>query len=87
MVAQVKSEDKQVGRWIEPWAEESPQRRSIDAELPEDDVARRIDRAVEMFLDLEGLERSYAGRGHPANPPRLLLKTAGWGRCWRVTAA
>lgn len=74
MVPQVKSEDKQAGRWIEPWAEESPQRRSIDAELPEDDVARRIDRAVEMFLDLDDLERSYAGRGHPAYPPRLLLK-------------
>ena len=74
MVAQVKSEDKQAGRWIEPWAEESPQRRSIDAELPEDDVARRIDRVVEMFLDLKGVERSYAGRGHRAYPPRLLLK-------------
>jgi hypothetical protein len=74
MVAQVKSEDKQVGRWIEPWTEESPEWRSIDAELPEDDVARRIDQAVEMFLDLEGLERSYAGRGYPAYPPRLLLK-------------
>jgi len=75
MVAQVKSDDKQAGRWIEPpCPPQSPEWRSIDAELPEDDVARRIDQAVEMLLDLDGLERSYAGRGHPAYPPRLLLK-------------
>jgi hypothetical protein len=64
MVAQSNTEDKVAGRWREPpCTEQSPQWRSIDAELPEDDVARRIDQAVEMFLDLDGLERSYAGTG------------------------
>ncbi len=81
------AEDQRAGRWIEPpWTEASPEWLAIDAELPEDDVARRIDRAVEMFLEMDDLERSYARRGHRGYPPRALLKVVlyakhrGWNR-------
>ena len=94
MVAQVRpegklveAEDKQTGRWIEsPWTEGSPAWLAIDAELPEDDVARRIDRAVEMFLEMDDFEQTYARRGRRGYPPRALLKVMlyakhrGWNR-------
>lgn len=84
---QVESEDKRAGRWIEPsWTEASREWLAIDAELPEDDVARRIDRAVEMLLQMDDFEQRYARRGHRGYPPRALLKVVlyakhrGWNR-------
>lgn len=84
---QVESQGKQAGRWIRPpWTEASPEWRAIDDELPEDDLARRIDRAVDMFLNLDEFERQYARRGHRGYPPRALLKVVlyakrrGWNR-------
>jgi transposase len=75
MVASSNTEGKDSGRWVASlWSEQSPPWQEIDADLPADDVARQIDEAVEMFLDLSGLEQSYAGRGHRAYPPRPLLK-------------
>lgn len=84
---QVESEDKRAGRWIEPpWTETGPEWLAIDAELPEDDVARQIDRAVEMLLPMDDFEQRYARRGHRGYPPRALLKVVlyakhrGWNR-------
>jgi hypothetical protein len=72
---QVERKDEPLRRWIEPpWNEASPEWLAIDAQLPADDVARKIDRAVEMFLNLDRFERSYACRGYRGFPPRLLLK-------------
>ncbi len=87
MVASINTERKDSGRWVEsPWSEKSPQWQEIDAELPSDDVARWVDQAIETFLDLSELERSYAGHGRRAYPPRPLLKVVlyashhGWHR-------
>lgn len=84
---QVESQDKRAGRWIEArWTEASPEWRAIDADLPKDDVARQIDRAVDMFLNLDEFEQQYARRGHRGYPPRALLKLVlyakhrGWNR-------
>jgi hypothetical protein len=75
MVAPRSTEGKDAERWIRPpWNEQSPAWREIDAELPANDVARRIEEAVDLFLDLGAMERSYAGRGHRPYPPRPLVK-------------
>lgn len=84
---QVDSKNKRAGRWIEPpWTEASPEWHAIDDELPENDVARQIDRAVDMLLNLDDFEQCYARRGHLGYPPRALLKVVlyakhrGWNR-------
>lgn len=84
---QVKWEIKRAGRWIEPpWTEASPEWQAIDDDLPENDVARQIDRAVDMFLNLDDFEQCYARRGYLGYPPRALLKVVlyakrrGWNR-------
>jgi len=58
-----------------PWNESSPQWQQIDARLPADHLARRINEMVDQ-LDLSRLFRSYDGRGSKAHRPDLLLKMA-----------
>lgn len=57
-----------------PWTRQSPAWKQIDARLPEDHLARRVDRCVDRYLDLSDFERQYGRRGSPAYPPVLLLK-------------
>jgi transposase len=56
-----------------PWTKSSGPWRRIDAQLPEDHLARQIDQAVEL-LDLTPLFASYLGVGKEAVRPDLLLK-------------
>lgn len=56
-----------------PWTMKSTPWRRIDAQLPEDHLARQIDQAVE-WLDLTLLFASYLGVGKEAIRPDLLLK-------------
>ena len=56
-----------------PWDRDSPDWQRLDAKLPADHLARRIDQAVEG-LDLTGLCNAYAGKGSQAHRPDLLLK-------------
>jgi transposase len=56
-----------------PWNRESEDWLRLDERLPQDHLARRIDRAVEM-LNLEPLYGLYLGVGKKASRPDLLLK-------------
>jgi len=56
-----------------PWTRQSDDWCRIDDRLPEDHLARRIDRAVE-HLELSRLFDSYLGVGKKAYRPDLLLK-------------
>lgn len=56
-----------------PWNRESEDWLRLDERLPQDHLARRIDRAVEM-LDLEPLYKLYYGVGRKACRPDLMLK-------------
>jgi transposase len=56
-----------------PWTRNSAPWRQIDAQLPEDHLARQIAQAVEL-LDLTPLFASYLGVGKEAVRPDLLLK-------------
>jgi transposase len=60
--------------WIEPpWAEDGPERVAIDADLPADHPARRIDELVAM-LDLSTLYETYTGSGTRPYRPELMLR-------------
>lgn len=56
-----------------PWTEESEDWQALDEGLPDDHLARRVSRAVEM-LNLAPLFESYLGAGKKALRPDLLLK-------------
>jgi transposase len=56
-----------------PWTEESEELQAIDQRLPDEHLARCVDRAIAM-LDLEPLFDSYLGAGKKALRPDLLLK-------------
>ncbi len=56
-----------------PWDETSLAWREIDARLPADHLARKIN-FIAGQLDLGVLFESYAGRGSQAHRPDLLLK-------------
>jgi transposase len=55
-----------------PWQPQHPQRLAIEAELPQDHIARFIDQAVRQ-LDLEPLFADYGGTGSLPHPPDRLL--------------
>ncbi len=62
------------GRFAEPpWNESSPQWQQIDARLPADHLAHRMNEVIDQ-LDLSSLFGSYDGRGSKAHRPDLLLK-------------
>ena len=67
--------DKEVAsRFAEtPWTKEAEDWIRIDERLPEDHLARRIDRAIDL-LALAPLVDSYLGVGRKAYRPDLLLK-------------
>lgn len=66
-------ETKPVLRFAEPpWNEQSEPWRQIDAQLPQDHLAREI-RQTMTHLDLTALYASYAGRGKVPHRPDLLL--------------
>jgi transposase len=56
-----------------PWTRSTPAWLTLDAQLEDDHLARRIDQGVDR-LDLTPLLRSYAGRGCRPAPPGLMLK-------------
>ncbi len=56
-----------------PWTKDSPEWKRLDAELPEDHVARRMVAAVEL-LDLRPLFASYRLGGSDALRPDLMLR-------------
>src|SRR3982751_770186 len=56
-----------------PWDRNSPEWQRLDAKLPPDHLARRIDQAVDG-LNLTDLFKAYAGKGSRAHRPDLLLK-------------
>lgn len=56
-----------------PWTQDSEEWQALDQHLPENHLARCIDRAIEM-LDLGPLFDSYLGVGKKALRPDLLLK-------------
>lgn len=56
-----------------PWSHQSPEWQAIDAELPDDHVARRISEGVDE-LELSDLEDSYQGQGGRPYSPKLMLK-------------
>lgn len=56
-----------------PWDRNSPEWQRLDAKLPADHRARRIDQAVDG-LDLTDLFNAYAGKGSLAHRPDLILK-------------
>ena len=55
-----------------PWNDQSAPWRQIDAQLPQDHLAREIREAM-MHLDLTALYASYAGRGKVPHRPDLML--------------
>jgi transposase len=62
------------GRFAKPvWTKSSPSWQEIDARLPSEHLARRIDWLVDR-LDVRMLFASYDGRGSRAHRPDLLLK-------------
>ena len=66
--------NRAIGRFIDPtWNEQSEEWLQLDARLPPDHLARRIDRVVQC-LDLTPLIDSYAGVGRKALPPDLMVK-------------
>src|SRR3569623_271281 len=73
MVRLTAAGDKLEGFAPTPWTTESEEWQAIDRRLPEDHLARRVARAVEM-LDLAPLWASYLGVGKKALRPDLLLK-------------
>ena len=52
---------------VPPWTVDTPQWQAIEATLPPDHLARRIEQAVGM-LDLTPLYNTYTGRGRVAHP-------------------
>jgi len=56
-----------------PWDETSADWQAIDQRMPEEHVAREIDRAVEQ-LDLRAVYATYQGRGSPPVRPDLMVK-------------
>lgn len=58
---------------VPPWTVDTPQCQAIEATLPPDHLARRIEQAVGM-LDLTPLYNTYTGRGRVAHPPDVMLK-------------
>ena len=56
-----------------PWDRHSPDWQRLDAKLPADHLARRVDRAVAQ-LDLRAVFAAYAGTGSHAHRPDLILK-------------
>ena len=65
MVRLTAAGDKLEGFAPTPWTTESEEWQAIDRRLPEDHLARRVARAVEM-LDLAPLWASYLGVGKKA---------------------
>jgi len=66
--------NRAIGRFIDPTRnEQSEEWLQLDARLPADHLARRIDRVVQC-LDLTALIESYAGVGRKAYPPDLMVK-------------
>ena len=66
--------NRRTGQWIEtPWTESMPEWTTIENDLPDDHLARWIDRLVEA-LDLTQLYETYGGRGSAAYRPDLMLK-------------
>jgi hypothetical protein len=55
-----------------PWNDQSAPWRQIDAQLPQDHLAREIREAM-IHLDLTALYASYAGRGKVPHRPDLML--------------
>ena len=55
-----------------PWNDQSAPWRQIDAQLPQDHLAREIREAM-IHLDLTALYTSYAGRGKVPHRPDLML--------------
>jgi hypothetical protein len=55
-----------------PWNDQSEPWRQIDAQLPQDHLAREIREAM-IHLDLTALYASYAGRGKVPHRPDLML--------------
>jgi Transposase DDE domain len=68
------SPDAKLGtRFAEPpWNDQSDLWRQIDAQLPQDHLAREIRQAM-LHLDLTALYASYAGRGKVPHRPDLML--------------
>jgi len=72
--AELQSQDHKTARFAEtPWNEQSDEWQRLDARLPEDHLARRIDEACTM-LDLSTLRESYAGVGKKGPPPEILVR-------------
>src|SRR5204863_3320480 len=57
------------------WRDSHPDFLALDARLPHDHLARRID-SLASLLDLGPLFRTYQGSGSRPFSPRLLLKAA-----------
>jgi transposase len=61
-------------RWASPpWDRDHPAWIALDVDLDPDHLARLIDLLADL-LDLQPLFDTYAGRGSPPCPPRLLVK-------------
>jgi transposase len=58
---------------IPPWQDDDPRRRELEQRLPDDHLARCIQKAVAQ-LDLEPLYQAYGDTGSKAFPPELLLQ-------------
>jgi hypothetical protein len=73
MVGKLSPKTKPVVRFAEPpWNEQSAPWRQIDAQLPQDHLAREIRQAMAQ-LDLTALYDSYTGRGKAPHRPDLML--------------
>jgi len=76
MVGRISRQDK-LEIWFAPppWKEDDDRRKTIEAHLPAEHLACRIDAGIDQ-LDLQPLLGTYSGRGTPPLRPDLMLKIA-----------